>query len=68
MCSFCRDRNSCEDETCNSRSVLVNICLFFFQVPYLKRGLKKAIGLTTTVHWHHAFLYVSLPSLNNYDT
>ena len=41
---------------------------FFFQVPYLKRGLKKAIGLTTTVHWHHAFLYVSLPSLNNYDT
>ena len=25
MCSLCRDRNSCEDETCNSRSVPVNI-------------------------------------------
>ena len=31
---------------------------------------KKAIGLmskTTTLHVHHAFLYISLPSLHNYD-
>ena len=32
--------------------------------------VKKAIGLlrkTTTLHVHHAFLYISLPSLNDYD-
>ena len=31
---------------------------------------KKAIGLiskTTTLHVHHAFLYISLPSLHGYD-
>ena len=31
---------------------------------------KKTIGLmskTTTLHLHHAFLYISLPSLHNYD-
>ena len=31
---------------------------------------KKAIGLiskTTTLHVHHAFLYISLPSLHDYD-
>ena len=31
---------------------------------------KKAIGLmskTTTLHVHHAFLYISLQSLHNYD-
>ena len=30
----------------------------------------KAIGLlrkTTTLHVHHAFLYISLPSLHDYD-
>ena len=34
------------------------------------RNVKKAIGLvskTTTLHKHHAFLYISLPSLYNYD-
>ena len=34
------------------------------------RNVKKAIGLmskTTTLHVHHAFLYISLPSLHNYD-
>ena len=34
-----------------------------------ERG-KKAIGLiskTTTLHVHHTFLYISLPSLKNYD-
>ena len=33
-------------------------------------NVKKAIGLmskTTTLHLHHAFLYISLPSLHNYD-
>ena len=33
-------------------------------------NFKKAIGLmskTTTLHVHHAFLYISLPSLHNYD-
>ena len=31
---------------------------------------KNAIGLirkTTTLHVHHAFLYISLPSLHDYD-
>ena len=31
---------------------------------------KKAMGLlrkTTTLHVHHAFLYISLPSLHDYD-
>ena len=31
---------------------------------------KKTIGLmrkTTTLHLHHAFLYISLPPLHNYD-
>ena len=31
---------------------------------------KKAIGLiskTTTLHVHHAFLYISLPSLHDYN-
>ena len=35
-----------------------------------KQDVKKAVGLlrkTTTLHVHHAFLYVSLPSLNGYD-
>ena len=35
-----------------------------------KRNVKKAIGLmskTTTLHVHHAFLYISLQSLYNYD-
>ena len=33
-------------------------------------NLKKAIGFmskTTTVYVHHAFLYISIPSLHNYD-
>ena len=32
--------------------------------------VKKAIGLsskTTTLHVHHAFLYISLPSLHDYE-
>ena len=32
--------------------------------------VKKAIGLlrkTTTLHVHHAFLYISLPYLHDYD-
>ena len=32
--------------------------------------VKKLIGLlrkTTTLHVHHAFLYISLPSLHDYD-
>ena len=34
------------------------------------KDVKKAIGLlrkTTTLHVHHAFLYISLPSLHDYD-
>ena len=33
-------------------------------------NVKKIIGLmsrTTTLHVHHSFLYISLPSLHNYD-
>ena len=33
-------------------------------------NLKKAIGLlskTTSLHVHHAFLYISLPLLHDYD-
>ena len=38
----------------------------------MERGVnvKKAIGLitkTTIVHVHHAFLYISLPTLHDYD-
>ena len=35
-----------------------------------KGNVKKTIGLmskTTTLHLHHAFLYISLQSLQNYD-
>ena len=35
-----------------------------------KQDVKKAVGLlrkTTTLHVHHAFLYISLPSLHGYD-
>ena len=34
------------------------------------QDVKKAIGLlakTTTLHVHHSFLYISLPSLHDYD-
>ena len=34
------------------------------------QDVKKAMGLlrkTTTLHVHHAFLYISLPSLHDYD-
>ena len=34
------------------------------------QDVKKAMGLlrkTTTLHVHHAFLYISLPSLHVYD-
>ena len=34
------------------------------------QDIKKAIGLlrkTTTLHVHHAFLYISLPSLHDYE-
>ena len=34
------------------------------------QAVKKAIGLlrnTTTLHVHHAFLYISSPSLHDYD-
>ena len=36
----------------------------------VNENVKRAIGLmskTTTLHVHHAFLYISLPSLHNYD-
>ena len=38
----------------------------------MERGVnvKKAIGLitkTTILHVHHAFLYISLPTLHDYD-
>ena len=35
-----------------------------------KEDVKKAIGLlrkTTTLHVHHPFLYISLPSFHDYD-
>ena len=35
-----------------------------------KEDVKKATGLlrkTTTLHVHHAFLFISLPSLHDYD-
>ena len=39
-------------------------------VKYPFTNVKKAIGLmskTKSLHVHHAFLYISLPSLHNYD-
>ena len=38
--------------------------------PRRQRERQKTKGLmskTTTLHVHHAFLYLSLPSLHNYD-
>ena len=35
-----------------------------------QRERQKTLGLmskTTTLHVHHAFLYISVPSLHNYD-
>ena len=34
-----------------------------------ENGIKAIgyIGKTTTLHAHHAFLYISLPSLHDYD-
>ena len=57
MSSLCHDRNSCGDETCNSRSMLVNILFVLSRTIFgnPRCGLKKAIGLTTTLHWHLAF-------------
>ena len=37
---------------------------------YANENGKKTIGLigkTTTLHLHHTFLYISLPSLHDYD-
>ena len=39
-------------------------------IGILKDNVKKAIGLVnkpTSLHVHHAFLYISLLSLHNYD-
>ena len=57
MSSLCHDRNSCGNETCNSRSMLANILFVLSRTIFgnPRCGLKKAIGLTTTLHWHLAF-------------
>ena len=33
----------------------------------VKKAIAYKISKTTTLHAHHAFLYISLPSLHDYD-
>ena len=54
-------------------SFILNFCLGHVLIGSLSNeNGKKAIGLdmtskTTTLHVHHSFLYISLPSLHDYD-
>lgn len=54
------NKNSLGFETCSSRSILANI-------HWSKYRIWKATGLTTNYHEHHAFLYIYLLSLHDYD-
>ena len=54
------NKNSLGVETCSSRSILVNIRLSKYRIW-------KATGLTTNCHVNHAFLYIYLVSLHDYD-
>ena len=54
------NKNSLGVETCSSRSILVNIRLSKYRIW-------KATGLTTNCHVHHAFLYIYLLSLHDYN-
>ena len=48
----------------------VSLCSILGSFSNDDGDLKKAIGLlskTTTLYVHHAFLYISLPSLHDYD-
>ena len=66
MCTL--TRNSYEVDTCNSGSMLVNVNFFLSTILENPRcGLKKAKGLTTTLLVQHSFMYISLPSLHDYD-
>ena len=69
MSSFCHDRNSCGDETCNSRSVLVNILFFFVKYHIWKPSLRPQKSSRFNLNFALAsrFLYISLPSLHDYD-
>ena len=69
MSSFCHDRNSCGDETCNSRSVLVNILFFFVKYHIWKPSLRpqKSSRFNNNFALASRFLYISLPSLHDYD-
>ena len=56
------NKNSLGVETCSSRSIiLVNIHLSKYRIWNL------ATGLTTNCHVHHAFLYIYLLSLHDYN-
>ena len=67
MCSLCRDRNSCEDETCNSHSVLVNIRFFKYHIWKPSLQLQKSNRFYNNFARASCFLYISLPSLHDYD-
>ena len=54
------NKNSLGVKTCSSRSILVNIRLSKYRIW-------KATGLTTNCHVHHAFLYIYLLSLHDYN-
>ena len=48
--------------------MLVNIHFSKYHIwEPLKDHIWKAIGLTTSLHEHHAFLYISLPLLHGCD-
>ena len=67
MCSLCHDRNSCEDETCNSHSVLVNIRFFKYHIWKPSLQLQKSNRFYNNFARASCFLYISLPSLHDYD-
>ena len=79
VCNSVRIGQNLLNETPVERSVLAYFANYHlsssnrdFTKPRRQRQLErqKTIGLmsrTTTLHVHHAFLYISLPSMHNYD-
>ena len=69
MSSLCHDRNSCGDERCNSRSVLVNILFFFVKYHIWKPSLRpqKSSRFNNNFALASRVVYISLPSLHDYD-
>ena len=75
--SYCLLRNFYTREGLKIYRLPFNWCTIFEAIGTLRsddgddnEDVKKALGLIskkTTLHVHHAFLYISLPSLHDYD-